>query len=55
VAAFEGPLKKRLGPFLPTPYRKIRSESVFEENELAAWLQDSREALNRIDYAWNRA
>jgi hypothetical protein len=55
MAAFERPLKERLGPFLPTANRRIRSESVLEENELAARLQDSCDPLNRIHYAWNRA
>src|ERR1700681_4774626 len=42
MPAFERPLKERLGPFLPTPNGRIRSESVLEENELAARLQSGK-------------
>src|ERR1041385_5403847 len=55
VAAFECPLKKRLCPLLPAPYGSVRSESVFEENELAARLQDSSDASNSLDHAGNCA
>jgi len=55
VATLKHPLKKRFSPFLPASHTKVRSKTVFEENELATWLQDSRDALNRIDNAWNCA
>ena len=55
VAAFESPLEKWLGSFLPASYGSIRSESVFEENELAVRLQDSSDASNGLDHAGNSA
>jgi hypothetical protein len=55
VAAFERPTKEQLGPLLPTLNGRLRREPVFEENELAAGLEDPSDASNSLHYAGNCA
>ncbi len=41
VTAFECPPKERLRPCLPASHPRIGRETVLEEDELAAWLEDT--------------
>src|SRR5258708_30400347 len=55
VAAFKGPLKERLRPFLPASHADIRRESIFKEQELASRPQDMANPSNGACHAGDRA
>ncbi len=55
MAAFEGPLKERLRPFLPATHADVRRESMFEKQKLASWSQDTANPSNGICHSGNRA
>jgi hypothetical protein len=46
VASLECQFEKRLSPLLPTSHIRIGRKAVFEENKLAARLQDSANPAN---------
>src|SRR5260370_962194 len=55
VAPFEHPAGDRLRPVLPAAHPWIGRPPVLEEDELAAGLQDTCDAPDRLHYSRNRA
>lgn len=55
MAAAADLLPQRRQPILPSLYRVLRSQSVFDEKELAARSQDAPHLVQRTDRIRNRA
>jgi hypothetical protein len=51
VAAFECPTKKRFQSLLPASHPSIRRQTVLEEDELAARLEDPSHAVSTLAFA----